>query len=130
MNKKVLKTLEYNKIIDRLSDCACSELGKEKCRKLEPISDLNKIKKLQKETADALSLVWQKGSVSFSGLHDISASLKRLEIGSALGAGELLKISSLLKIALRIKHLHVKKIQMVNPTVLTNYLTALNLCQT
>ena len=47
MNKKVLKTLEYNKIIDRLSDCACSELGKEKCRKLEPISDLNKIKKLQ-----------------------------------------------------------------------------------
>ena len=103
MNKKVLKTLEYNKIIDRLSDCACSELGKEKCRKLEPISDLNKIKKLQKETADALSLVWQKGSVSFSGLHDISASLKRLEIGSALGAGELLKISSLLKIALRIK---------------------------
>ena len=43
MNKKVLKTLEYNKIIDRLSDCACSELGKEKCRKLEPISDLNKI---------------------------------------------------------------------------------------
>ncbi len=44
-----------------------------------------------------------KGSVSFSGLHDISASLKRLEIGSALGAGELLKISSLLKIALRIK---------------------------
>ena len=103
MNKKVLKTLEYNKIIDRLSDCACSELGKEKCRKLEPISDLNKIKKLQKETADALSLVWQKGSVSFSGLHEISASLKRLEIGSALGAGELLKISSLLKIALRIK---------------------------
>lgn len=103
MNKKVLKTLEYNKIIDRLSDCACSELGKEKCRKLEPISDLNKIKNLQKETADALSLVWQKGSVSFSGLHDISASLKRLEIGSALGAGELLKISSLLKIALRVK---------------------------
>lgn len=103
MNKKVLKTLEYNKIIDRLSDCACSELGKEKCRKLEPISDLNKIKKLQKETADALSLVWQKGSVSFSGLHDISASLKRLEIGSALGVGELLKISSLLKIALRVK---------------------------
>ena len=47
MNKKVLKTLEYNKIIDRLSDCACSELGKEKCRKLEPISDLNKIKKLK-----------------------------------------------------------------------------------
>ena len=41
---------------------------------------LNKIKKLQKETADALSLVWQKGSVSFSGLHDISASLKRLEM--------------------------------------------------
>ena len=47
--------------------------------------------------------MWQKGSVSFSGLHDISASLKRLEIGSALGAGELLKISSLLKIALRVK---------------------------
>lgn len=65
MNKKVLKTLEYNKIIDRLSDCACSELGKEKCRKLEPISDLNKIKNLQKETADALSLVWQREAYHF-----------------------------------------------------------------
>lgn len=103
MNKKVLKTLEYNKIIDRLSDCACSELGKEKCRNLVPISDLDRIKTLQQETADALQLIWQKGSVSFTGLHDISASLKRLEIGSTLGIGELLKISSLLKIALRVK---------------------------
>ena len=109
MNKKVLKTLEYNKIIDRLSDCACSELGKEKCRKLEPISDLNKIKKLQKETADALSLVWQKGSVSFSGLHDISASLKRLEIGSALGAGELLKNQFFIKNCLTCKNICTKR---------------------
>ena len=103
MNEKVLKTLEYNKIINLLIEQAGSELGKQKCNALVPSSDLYEIKKNQQHTGDALKRIWQKGSVSFSGLHDIGASLKRLEIGSTLGTGELLKICSLLKTAIRVK---------------------------
>lgn len=103
MNRKVLKTLEFNKIIEQLTNEASSTLGKSICKKLTPISDLEEIKRNQAETADALSRIWQKGSLSFSGIYDIEDSLKRLEIGSTLGCGELIRISSLLKVALRIK---------------------------
>lgn len=103
MNSKVLKTLEYDKIILMLEECASSPLGKEKCRKLVPSSDYKQIKRMQSETSDALKRIWQKGSISFLGITDITGSLKRLEIGSPLGIGELLKISSLLTIALRVK---------------------------
>lgn len=103
MNSKVLKTLEYDKIIQMLEECASSPLGKSKCSRLIPLTEYNHIKKMQTETSDALKLTWKKGNISFTGLTDITASLKRLEIGSALGIGELLQISSLLKIALRVK---------------------------
>lgn len=103
MNEKVLKTLEYNKIINMLNDEAGSDLGRMLCSELKPSNDLNEIKKNQLETDDALKRIWQKGSVSFSGIKDIGESLKRLEIDSTLGVGELLSISSLLKVALRVK---------------------------
>lgn len=103
MNEKVLKTLEYNKIIDMLKEEAGSDLGRALCAELKPSSNLHEITQNQKQTDDALKRIWQKGSVSFSGIHDIGESLKRLEIGSTLGTGELLRISSLLKVALRVK---------------------------
>lgn len=103
MNSKVLKTLEYDKIILMLEELAFSPLGKDKCRQLLPSGDYNKIKAMQTETSDALKRIWQKGSVSFYGVTDITPSLKRLEIVGALSAAELLKISSLLKLTLRIK---------------------------
>ncbi len=103
MNTKVLKTLEFHKIIEQLKEEAGSDLGKNLCAKLSPSTDLHEIKHTQQQTSDALTRIWQKGSVSFSGLHDIGESLKRLEIGSTLGMGELLRISALLKVANRIK---------------------------
>lgn len=103
MNEKVLKTLEYNKIINMLENHAGSTPGKKLCRELVPSSDLHTIKENQENTSDALTRIWQKGSISFSGIHNIGESLKRLEIGSTLGTGELLRIDSLLKVALRVK---------------------------
>ncbi|MDF2472826.1 MAG: mutS2 [Anaerocolumna sp.] len=103
MNDKALKTLEYNKIIDKLVELAGSRLGKNLCTALVPSNDINEIRTKQKETTDALSRILRSGSLGFYGLHDIRPSLKRLEIGSTLGAGELLHISSVLDATLRIK---------------------------
>jgi DNA mismatch repair protein MutS2 len=103
MNEKALRTLEYNKIIDKLTTYAGTGHGKELCAHLLPLSDLAKIKQLQKETTDALSRILRKGSVSFSGIHDIRPSIMRLKIGSTLGAVELLHISSDLDATLRLK---------------------------
>lgn len=103
LNTKAIKTLEYNKIIDKLIQYAGSTLGKERCSKLLPMNNLEDITNAQKETSDALTRILQKGSISFSGLKDIRGAIKRLEIGSTLGMGELLQISSVLDVALRVK---------------------------
>ena len=103
MNNKAFHTLEYNKIIDLLEQYAASPMGKARCRELQPATDLEEIHQNQRETTDALSYLLQKGSISFSGLTDITPSLMRLEIGGALGIIELLRISSLLSVALRVK---------------------------
>lgn len=104
MNQKVLKTLEYHKIIEKLTEYAASEPGKRLCRELEPSSDFEEIVQAQAETADAVARVRQKGSVSFTGISDIGGSLKRLEIGSSLSIHELLAVSSLLTCAARAKN--------------------------
>ena len=65
--------------------------------------NLTEIETMQQETADALSRIYQKGSLSFSGVKDVRGSLKRLEVGSTLGIGELLAIRSLLENASRAK---------------------------
>ena len=77
MNEKALRILEYPKIIERLTDCATSPLGRALCQKLTPTSDLSEICRLQMETSDALTRIYAKGSISFSGLYDIGASLLR-----------------------------------------------------
>ena len=103
MNQKALKTLEYDKIIVQLAEYASCESGKELCRRLVPSIDYDEIVTAQRETTDAVTRVRQKGGISFGGVKDIRASLKRLEVGSSLGIVELLSVSSLLTTAARAK---------------------------
>ena len=103
MNEKALRILEYNKIIEKLTDCATSPMGKEMCKNLLPSTDLGEICLGQMETSDALSRIYAKGSLSFSGLRSIRDSLLRLKVGSSLSAAELMHIASLLETALRAK---------------------------
>ena len=101
MNKKVLKTLEFDKIIDMLVEEADSSLGKDRARRLRPSSDQSEIVALQAETSHALTRLFHHGSLSFHGLTDIRPSLVPLSKGGTLGAGELLRIGALLEAAKR-----------------------------
>lgn len=103
MNKKTLSKLEYHKIIELLTDHASSFSGKDRCRKLRPMTELAKINASQQETAAAFTRIVKKGRLSFSGCNPVNDSLKRLEIGAALGSGELLRICKLLEAAGRAK---------------------------
>lgn len=103
MNEKVLKTLEYDKIISQLASFAGSPLAKQTCTELTPSSDLCEIQARQRETSDALSRLLRRGSISFSGVTDVRGILKRLEIGSILSIGELLRICKLLEVCARVK---------------------------
>ena len=103
MNKKVLHTLEYDKIIELLAQKASSDPGRRLCRELQPSTDLAEISLAQTQTADALTLLFKKGSTSFGGNKDVGYSLKSLSIGSSLSAAELLKLAGLLENVARIK---------------------------
>lgn len=103
MNTKVLTTLEYNKIIDLLTEKADSEPGKKLCRDLVPSTDLSAIRTAQRETKDALACLFRIGSTSFGSNRDLGFSIRSLEIGSSLSMSELLKLASFLDNVSRIK---------------------------
>jgi len=103
MNSKVLKILEYDKIINSLIDNADSDPGRSMCKSLHPMSDIFDIKKALDETNDAVSRIFRAGQTSFGSNYDMSSSLSALKIGSSLNMGELLKIASFLDNVSRIK---------------------------
>jgi DNA mismatch repair protein MutS2 len=86
-----------------LADKASSEPGKELCKKLTPMTNINEIETAQQQTADAFLRLIKGGRIHFSGNYDITFSVKSLEIGSALSANELLKIAASLACATRAK---------------------------
>lgn len=101
MNKKVCKTLEFDKIIDMLVEEADSALGKDSAKRLRPLSDQNEITALQAETTHALTRIFHHGPLSFHGLTDIRPGLVPLSKGGTLGTGELLRIGALLDVTER-----------------------------
>ena len=103
MNEKTLYKLEYDKIIDLLTEKASSFGGRSRCRRLKPMTSLEKIETAQQQTEAAFQRIVKKGRPSFGGCAPVNESLKRLEIGGTLGSGELLRICRLLENAGQVK---------------------------
>lgn len=103
MNQKTLVKLEFDKIISRLEEEAGSFRGRQLCRRLKPMTDLDKINTYQEQTAAAFTRIVRKGRISFSDAAPVEESMKRLEIGGALSISELLRICRLLANAARAK---------------------------
>lgn len=103
MNKRSLRILEFNKILSMVTEYAASSMAKRRIDRMKPQRDIACIRKLQEETGDALSRLNRHGNISFSGLHDIGASIKRLEVQGTLTSQELLDIASVLQTAKAVK---------------------------
>lgn len=103
MNHKTLYKLEFDKIVTLLEEQASSVRGRQLCRKLKPMTDLEHINTYQGQTAAAFTRIVRKGRISLSDAFPVGESLKRLEIGGVIGSGELLRICKLLQTAARAK---------------------------
>ncbi len=125
MNEKVLQTLEYTKIIDSLVGKASSQPGRDMCRALVPMTDLGEIELAQTQTADALTMLFRKGSTSFGGNQNVTHAIRSLEIGSTLSIPELLRIAGLLDNVSRIKAYGRPPRDEEKETSLTGYFEAL-----
>jgi len=97
MNQKTLTKLEYDKITALLEEQATSFRGRQLCHRLKPMTDMERIDTAQEQTAAAFTRLIKKGRISFGDAAPVEESMKRLEIGAALGSGELLRICRLLQ---------------------------------
>ncbi len=99
MMEKTLRTLEYNKIINRLVENAVSNMGKKKSLKLKPETDFEKVHQMQAETEEALTLLIKRGNPPLYGIYNIVDEIKRAEKGGVLSPKSLLKISDTLRVS-------------------------------
>ncbi|MBM7644764.1 DNA mismatch repair protein MutS2 [Scopulibacillus daqui] len=97
MLKRVLNILEYDKVVEQLSEHAASSLGLQLIKSLEPESRLEKVKEWQRETDEGATVLRLKGHFPFGGITDIRASLKRSKIGGMLGPKELINIAGTIR---------------------------------
>ena len=97
--EKSLLKLELDQVLGQLARCAGSEGGKEACRKLRPVSDLEDVQRMLDETTAASNLCTRKGNPVFADVTDMSASLERADRGGCLQPMELLRIAGILRCA-------------------------------
>ncbi|MCQ2978770.1 MAG: endonuclease MutS2, partial [Clostridia bacterium] len=103
MNAKVLKTLEFDKMIDRLSELAYSSMAKEKIKNIKPSSDIEEVLRMQKETSSARDMITHKSYPSFADLEDMTDVFQRLDIDAVLSISEILKALKLLECTSSVK---------------------------
>lgn len=103
MNQKVLRTLEYNKIVERLAEYAFGADTKERCLSLLPSTSLSEITNAQQQTKDAMNRNLKKGRLDCSGIKPLSSAIRRVEIGGTMNIEELLGLCKLLETARRVK---------------------------
>ena len=96
---KTLSTLEYDKIIDMLIDCASTEGAKARAASLVPTDDFETVVLRQKRTDDAKRLINAKGYPAFSAQERVVPASERAYKGAILSPQELLEIASLLRSA-------------------------------
>ena len=103
MNERTIKALEYNKIINMISEKAESELGRIRINEISPLTDIDEIRHLQNQTEQAHSIILKKGTPPLYGIKNILPEVKRVELGGALTPGGLLKISDMLRVSRELK---------------------------
>ena len=103
MNQKVLKTIEYTKIIAMLIEEAESSLGKERAEALLPSSDFYEVEQNLLETEEAESRIRLKGPISFRGIMDIRPYFPRLQLGASLSISELYQVARMLESSKKVK---------------------------
>jgi DNA mismatch repair protein MutS2 len=99
MDKKVYRTLEFDKILEKLSNFGVLDKTKEALLSLTPNTDINSVSKLNLDTDNAMRLIIKNGNPPIYNFYELDSMIKRLEIGGSLSQGELIRVATLLKTA-------------------------------
>ena len=87
VNEKTIRDLEYDKIINMISERAQSSLGKKLCIELAPSSSKYEVEENLKETSEAIEVALKWGSLPLHGIKNIVDIIKKAKIGYTLNPG-------------------------------------------
>ena len=120
MLDRVLRVLEYPKVIEQLGQHVASSLGKEKVLQLSPSFIYDEVKKAQESTFEGSTVLRLKGYVPLGGISDIRPSIKRASIGGMLNPSELIDIANTLYGGRQLKLFLEALYESVDLPILTN----------
>ncbi|HET9199750.1 MAG TPA: endonuclease MutS2 [Dehalococcoidia bacterium] len=103
MNAKVLQTLEFDKVLQRVAGFTAFSVGREAVLALTPSPDLEQVKLRQQLTAEAARLMELQPSAAITGAHDIRSFAEKAALAGMLEPAELLEVESTLSGARRLK---------------------------
>lgn len=110
MEKRVLKTLEYDKILAMLRERASCCISRELVDTMEPSGDFDTVERELKLTAEAETLFYKTGRSPVDDFPDMRHCLERMHAALFLSTGELLGIASCLKAARIAKDILAKEV--------------------
>lgn len=96
MNNKIIKTLEFDKIINLLIDNCQTEIGKNYIESLKISNDLDKINRWLDETLESSSLIYSKSIPLISNIKDMKKDFELLKLGRFLSLKKILEVSTIL----------------------------------
>ncbi|MFD1206536.1 endonuclease MutS2 [Sporosarcina contaminans] len=97
MEKRVLKTLEFDKVRELVLTYCTSSAGRSHMEKLVPVSEYTEVVKLLEETDEGLAILRVRGNVPMGGISDVRPHAKRAQIGGMLSAYELMEIANTIR---------------------------------
>ena len=100
---RVLKTLEFDKIIGQLEEMAHTVYGRELCSELCPTSDHDEVSSSLDETYEVFTYINKSGYLPMSGFPDLRPMLKYSRAGGTMSMRQLLDCATFLRSAEHLK---------------------------
>ncbi|MGX8699393.1 MAG: endonuclease MutS2, partial [bacterium] len=96
--EKSQQILELPQVLELLAREAVSDGAKEDARALRPVAEPEEVRRRLSETSAAKHMMVLFGSPGFSGLTDITGSVKRADVGGMLNTRELTNVAAVLRV--------------------------------
>lgn len=104
MDSQVLKTLEFDKILETVKKYAVMDVTAERFSSAAVCDNIKKINIMQNETAQAIELITKKGNPPILCQTDIRSALLRTVRGGVLSISEIIAVGKVLQTAQRLKN--------------------------
>ena len=103
MNNYYLNKLEYNKILEILSNYSSTYIGKDMCLNLLPSNDKQEVKEKLEETKEAVDILYRSSTPPITDIADNTINIKIIESNNTLSIKAILDLTKIFDIANELK---------------------------